>query len=42
MVRKWISVFDKLPQDGQRCLIFDINNHVYWDINKPETVIKIY
>lgn len=38
----WISVKERLPEDGQRCLIFDKSKHVYWDINKPETIINIY
>lgn len=37
----WISIKDKLPNDGQRCLIWDKNTHVSHD-GTPETIHHVY
>ena len=35
---EWISVKDRLPENGQRCLIWDKNCHVSWN----HIIIHIY
>lgn len=40
-MNEWISCKEKLPQDKQRCLVWDRNCHVSYD-GTPETISHIY
>lgn len=37
----WIDIHEKLPIDGQRCIIWDERSHVSYNGN-PETIVHVY
>jgi hypothetical protein len=37
----WIKVTDRLPEDKQRCLIWDRNCHCSYN-GKKETIVHVY
>lgn len=41
MDNKWVEVSERLPENFQRCLIYDVSCHVSFN-GRPETITHIY